>query len=445
MGLFEGNIPFSPRSPAPAVPDAQRTAVYIPGGAGVGYRIDSGGAGLITLDGLILAREYLELSPAVSSVYKVVSRIGKSIPLKLKRPNGGEYKQKHPVLKLWNDSPNPIQSAASFREGVFADLIYSGEAVLRVMREGMVPKMIWQWAADAVTIDSSGAQGFGIYGGGGEPEGVLLYSYGPVGPLKLDPDRPPVMHARLNVDPKLPSRGRPAVWSMPYEVIANVTGSRYRNEVFSQGGPPRLAIRQEPGAAGMDPTIKSADDAKKASKGFDEKVKSPASWRGTPVLPAGWVIEDLGPKGTSDWMMISAARFIDEKIAAAYGVPVLFLNNMERSTYTNARVQDRSLIRDAVRPLLTELEQCIRRDMLIPMGGVNETLIPEFDAESVMQDEPVIRNKIIIDRVKAGVITKEVAAEELGYDASAVPEPEPEPAADPAGTDGGNDGGSGEK
>ena len=66
------------------------------------------------------------------------------------------------------------------------------------------------------------------------------------------------------------------------------------------------------------------------------------------------------------------------------------------------------------------------------MGGVHATLLPEFDTDAALEAEAVIFNKLIIDRVKAGIITPEKAAEELGYDASDVPdEPEPPPVAEP--------------
>ena len=90
------------------------------------------------------------------------------------------------------------------------------------------------------------------------------------------------------------------------------------------------------------------------------------------------------------------------------------------------------VVRDGVKPMLMELASCIKRDLLEPMGGVHATLLPEFDTDAALEAEAVIFNKLIIDRVKAGIITPEKAAEELGYDEADVPdEPEPPPVAEP--------------
>ena len=121
----------------------------------------------------------------------------------------------------------------------------------------------------------------------------------------------------------------------------------------------------------------------------------------------------------------------DEKILAAYGIPVMFANNLERSTYSNSRTQDRMVVRDGVKPMLMELASCIKRDLLEPMGGVHATLQPEFDYDKALESEVAIFNKLIIDRLKAGVITPEKAAEELGYSSTDVPK-KPEPIQLPA-------------
>ena len=58
---------------------------------------------------------------------------------------------------------------------------------------------------------------------------------------------PQVCHARLNADPQYPLRGRPAVYGMYDEVLANTYSSKYRKETFRQGGPPRMALVRSAG------------------------------------------------------------------------------------------------------------------------------------------------------------------------------------------------------
>ena len=102
-------------------------------------------------------------------------------------------------------------------------------------------------------------------------------------------------------------------------------------------------------------------------------------------------------------MLTMAARLIDEKLSAAYGVPIIYLNNLERATYANARQMLAILVKDALRPLLTELQQCIQRDLLMPMGGVHAKFKAVLDPEVLLRDEARVYNEIVIARYAAGL------------------------------------------
>ena len=121
-------------------------------------------------------------------------------------------------------------------------------------------------------------------------------------------------------------------------------------------------------------------------------------------------------------MLTMAARLIDEKLSAAYGVPIIYLNNLERATYANARQMLAILVKDALRPLLTELQQCIQRDLLMPMGGVHAKFKAVLDPEVLLRDEARVFNEIILARYDRRVITQAEAREALGYDPEAGPE-----------------------
>ena len=416
MGLFSRLNPFKRTQ----TKSRSRGVVALDAGSGVFYGLDDAHAGQLFIDDLGYSREILERAPAVGIVASVIGRFFKAIPLKLFTEDGDEHKGRgiHPVLRLFNERPNEFQSATSFREMLAQEMVYTGECVLRIHREGTTPHRIFCWPSNHVTLNQDTDWGSQL-------DQAIVYHYVSQS-FALDPELPQVCHVRLNVDPQYPLRGRPAVYGMYPEVLANTFSSLYRKETFRQGGPPRMALVRIPDAAEAD-----QGQVRQAATSFTNAVKTMASWMSTPVLPEGWEPKDLGPQGT-DTMLNAAARMSDEKILAVNGIPVMFANNLERSTYSNSRTQDRMVVRDGVKPMMMELGSCIKRDLLEPMGGVHATLQPVFDYDAALEAEAAIFNKLIIDRVKAGIITPEKAAEELGYDASDVPdEPEPAPMPEP--------------
>ena len=359
------------------------------------YGLDDAHSGQLFIDDLGQSREILERAPAVGIVASVIGRFFKSIPLKLTTPDGEEYKGRgiHPVLRLFNERPNEFQSATSFREMLAQEMVYTGEAVMRIHRDGTTPHRVFCWPSNQVSLNQENDWGIQL-------DQAIIYHYATQA-FALDPELPQVCHARLNVDPQSPLRGRPAVYGMYPEVLANHFASMLRKETFRQGGPPRMALVRIPDSADADQV-----QVRKVASSFTNAVKTMASWISTPVLPEGWEPKDLGPQGR-DPMLNDASRMSDEKIMAAYGIPVMFANNLQRSTYSNSRTQDRMVVRDGVKPMLMELASCIKRDLLEPMGGVHATLLPEFDTDAALEAEAVVYNKLIIDRVKAGIISKE--------------------------------------
>lgn len=434
--LLGGPIPFEPRpEPQRRYSDAPFVGLAI--GAGVVYGLDSEHAGkLIIRDTIDLDRPLLEASPAVNIASRVISRLIGMIDMKLTDAAGNDYNGRgtHPVLRLWNEAPNEFQTAREFRGLVGQEIVYTGELIARIDRDGLAPRRLYLWDASRTFVEFLSADEI-------NPEDLraVKYQYGTQS-FALNPDLPQAIHVRQNPHPQRILRGRPAVFGMRHELLANIYATLYRNEVFRQGGPPRLALEADDEMTARESL---EDDAIAVASRFTQTVKTPQSYRQTPFLPAKVKVADLGPKGT-DPLMISGARHTDEKILAAYGVPVNFANNLERATYSNVRSEDRKVVRDAVAPILELIGAAFERDLLRPMGGVSAKLKVGWDLDKALEAEAVIWNKVVLDRKAAGVISLAEAREELGYDpADSIESPAPDSPAAPR-PDAAGDGGDGE-
>lgn len=413
---------------------AANPGVYIDAGGGVFYGLDSENtARLIVDDTFTMQRSLLEASPAINIASRVIGRIMSMVDMKLLRENGDEYNGRslHPVLKLWNNYPNEYQTAKEFRAQCAQELVFTGEMMARVKWQGNQPVRLSLWDASVAQLD---IQSIETTDG---PTPAIRYFYDSDS-FVLDSDQPQLVHVRQNPYPfrasGRPLRGRPSVYGMRYEILANIWATVYRSEVFRQGGPPRLALERDVNAPQQDPDFakrekSTLNEASQVAETFSATVKSSQSFRKTMTTPQGWKVVDLGPKSTTDLLLINGSRHTDEKILAAYGVPVLFANNHERSTYSNSRTEDRKLVRDAVAPLLELIGSSIETSLLYPMGGINERLKVDWDMSTVLEAEAVIWNKMVLDRFNAKLITAEEAREELGYEPDGAPE-EPEPTDD---------------
>ena len=428
-------VAFSERAAGGSgVLDAGIPTVALSAGAGVFYGLDSEHAGqIVTDDAFQLRRTLLEACPAVNIASRVVSRLLEMVDMRLLRPDGSVYapRRMHPVLKLWNDRPNEFQSAREFRAQIGQEIVYTGEIIARVNRDGSAPRRIYVWDASNVSCDFYSGVDVALE----DVEGVT-YQYGETR-FMYDPGMPQVLHVRQNPHPLRTLRGRPAVYGMRHEVLSNIYATLYRTEVFRQGGPPRLVLIQKdgsgvpgvgagrpqppppstPASGGKKSTPpKSQQEMSHAASLFTKTVKSPQAYRETAVMPPGWEPVDLGPKSNVDPLLVGAARHTDEKLLAAYGIPVNFANNLERATYSNIRSEDRRLVRDAIAPVLDLIAGAVERDLLRPMGGINATLRVGWDLDAATQPEAIVWNNIQISRYKNQISGLAEVREALGYD-----------------------------
>lgn len=404
-------ISFKDYRPSPTTRGLFGSSVAIVGGSGVFQDIsgDNPDGALFIDDAFIQSRFYLEQAPTIALCVLIIGRMFRSLKLDLFRPNGEKVKN-HYLLDLFNKRPNEIQTPSEFKEQMASELVYLNECIIRIHYRAGKPFRMSIWSAEKTSVVPVN-EGFEYQCDGNT---VLVNPFD-------ENTRPEIMHMRMNTDPYNPIKARSPFYGLADEVNANIYSSRFRKQVFRQGGNPRLALKSKTPSGDTPEGYKAITEQqmKEHAKSFSENVKTPRSYIKTPFLPQDADVEDLGPKG--DLHMTPGSRYVDERLTAACGVPLIVINNLEKSTYSNSRQQRSILVQDAIHPRSKELEECIIRDMLLPAGGVMAKFEPRFDLEELVENEVMIFNKMILDRVKLKVISEAKAREEFGYDETAAP------------------------
>ena len=400
--------------------ERKRNLIVVDGGAGIGYTLggDAPAGRLFNLDGYLqLDRYTLRKSPTISAITATVARMFRSLRLELRRANGDDVAN-HVLLDLLNEFPNEVHSPSEFWYTVAEELVHGGECIIRVHRDGATPRRLVVWPYEETHVEPPVNVTYS------EPA-ICCYRYRNQIVDVVPGQPPPVCHVRMSIDHHRPLRAEDPWRGLHSEILSSIYASVYRSEYFRQGGSPRLVATMD-ASDGVD--TGSMGDAAVA----EEQSKMDAVWQAIKAglsawaggratrLPAGVSMQDFGPKSSEDPILAKSARAVDEKLAAAAGVPLIALNNMERSTYSNSRQQQAVLVRDAIQPRVDALLSALKRDLLIPMGGRNARLVPVVNTDILVQDEAVVFNKIVMDRLKAGVISTNEAREALGL----APDPE---------------------
>ena len=392
------------------------------GGGGVGYRIDDLSGSLHILDDHDLSRYVVEKSPTIAAITAVVARLFRVLRLDLARGTGQEVVS-HPLLDLLNARPNEIDTASGLWADIAEELVHGGEAILRVQWDGRTPRRVYLWPYNQVSVEpyAVGAdlrwvyRYTPVYRAGGLVEQVV------VKPLADEP--PGICHVRMNNSRSRPMRAESPWRGLESEVVASIHAAAYRAEYFRQGGSPRLVAQMAPPPD--NPNIEVNIDSMRSAldRVYAALKAGPSTWMGGAArsIPEGAEMKDFGPQHAADPVLTMPARAIDEKLAAAAGLPVIVLGNMERSTYANARTQMATVVRDAIQPRVDALLSALSRDILIPMGGRHARLVPSVDTDRLVKDEARVFNDLILARHKSGVITVAEAREAFGYE-PAMPE-----------------------
>lgn len=150
--------------------------------------------------------------------------------------------------------------------------------------------------------------------------------------------------------------------------------------------------------------VKYTGDLKKESQDrlLDEIIKQAEDkGRRMITLPVGFDIQRLDMK-LADSQFFELKKFTSRQIAAAFGVPTFYLNDLEKSSYANATAQNLQFYTSSLLPILNFYEQELnqkllnRQELLKGMGF-------KFNVSVLLRADPQQQADIIQKLLSAGV------------------------------------------
>lgn len=168
----------------------------------------------------------------------------------------------------------------------------------------------------------------------------------------------------------------------------------YASTFFAGGGVPPLALTG-PLPAGADALKRAMADVHRVIDAAKKSAK--------PVfpLPPG---HDLKPVGfdPDKGQMTEARKFQTVEIARAYQLPPVFLQDLERATFTNAEQQDLHLVKHLIGQWTLALEDELNLKMF---GRLNPTRYVEHNLDALMRGDFKSRIEGLARGVQAGLLT----------------------------------------
>ena len=302
-----------------------------------------------------------------------------------------------PVRSVLDDfissGPNPYTRWSTFVELLVRDLLLHGNCYALVQRGGVAPSALWHLPA-AWVYPRAGAH----------ESGALATYYQVRDEVFVNvPGAPPaVMHALQRPQGGIPPMGRSTV-----SALRAIMSHQARADDLSAD----TAVNGRQGYALATDQEMTQEQLEAAAKGWKKATSGRRTWNRAPILSDGLKPVPIS-MSAQDMQFLETTKLDRTRIAAAFGVPPIRLNDLSESSYAAAYQQDRSYIRNAVMPVLTELISALHASVLDGLP----TLRVEYDVEAVSRAEPLQFAKQLAIEVRSGIRTPAQAAVASGYE-----------------------------
>lgn len=279
---------------------------------------------------------------SIPAVYAAVSNVADTIstlPLPVYQvvDQGGEKAYSHPVYDLLNKSPNPVQTAKSFRASMVVDLLTEGEAFAEVVRNGFgTPVELWRIASGCVRTewDRSGRILRYFVDGKELPASDILHVVG----FSLDGIR--------GVSP----------FSLCRDSLGlTLAMERFGSSFFKNAARPSGYLVTPPGL--------KPEDREDARLQWQNAYGGAENTGKTPALPNGY-----------DWKKISVdpeeGQYNESRIHQLRDcqritrVPPPIVNDFERQTWGNIQYSRMDYVQNCIRPLVVAIEQELNKKLI---------------------------------------------------------------------------------
>lgn len=313
--------------------------------------------------------------PAVWAAVSFLSRTLAALPLHAyRRSNKGPQRITGKLETVIHEAPNPGMDAFGFRAWFWQQVFTGGRGLAWIERTPQGIDALWPMDPSKTTIHRSGMTSVYEFAGKRYPaEDVIDVPF----MLKAD---------------GLNHYGPVAMASGAIQLALSM--NQYASKFFAGGGVPPLAL--------VGPMPQGGEAMRRAMGDIHRAIDS-AKTSDKPIfpMPPGHELKPIGfdpEKG----QMTDARRFQVEEIARAYQLPPVFLQDLSRSTFTNAEQQDLHLVKHLIGQWATALEAQMNLKIF---GRLNGARYVEHNLDGLMRGDFQSRIEGIIRGIQGGLLT----------------------------------------
>lgn len=337
--------------------------------------------------------------PAVYGCVDILANTNAQCPLRLMKDldNGGrEDDPQHPLYHLLHDLANPEMTAFDFRTTMERWKLLWGNAYAEIVRDsqGRV-KALWPLRSDRMQVTRDNLN-------------VLTYTYrladGSPTVWKFDPQRPPILHLRINsLDGVL---GRSPIRVLRESIGWTLATGQFGQRFYNNNASPRgiLTTAQH--------FTKEQRDVLRNSwnvthQGVDNAHKIAVLEGGLDFKPIGMPLNDA--------QFIESMKFQEGQIAGdIYHIPPFLLSNMEKSTSWGTGLEQQMIgfINITMKPHFVSWSQAIARDLLTFKTFETHTAV--FDTFELSQGALKERIEGLALEIQNGISTPDQVRHLLG-------------------------------
>ena len=335
---------------------------------------------------------------AVAVSIKVISDTICAIPFRTTDQNGDPFVS---VLDDLITRPNPYYRWSTVLRRLVSDYLLWGNAYLYVMRDASgAPLSVWPIPASRVEVRFDRESRAIVY----VVDGAAVPNF---------PDEPPLIaHFINNPEEDFPPVGRSVIRASRLIIGHGMAADRLAVNTAMNGQQKYALVRKIRAGTATSTEIEATPaQRQKMFETWKKATHGAKTWNDTPVLPMGWEPVPLS-MSAADMDLLAHLKLDRLRIAGLFGVPPLYLNDLDRATFQNADQQARAFIQRAVLPVIDELKSVFHSALL----NGEPLLIVEYDLDPVTRAEPAALVAQKAQEIAAGIRTPEQAAADLGYE-----------------------------
>lgn len=325
---------------------------------------------------------------AVWCATRLLCGTASSLPFPLYRGLDDEQRTKdraHPVGRVLNRTPNPEQTAFSFRSVMWQWQVNWGNAFAEIVRELDDPDgelvALWPIHPNRVTVSRDDDNGL-YYEVRDERTG----------------EKVPVDAWRILHIPSIITAdgitGRGVVEHARESIGAGIAAEKYGAHWFGGAAVPRVAI-EHPGQW-------NEESRTAFRKEWDEIYSGPAGHR-VALIQGGAKITPLS-LSAEDSQFLETRQFGVEEIARWYGIPPHMLQHLLRATFNNVEHLGINFVQYSLIPWLRIWEQCVSQKLLTERE--REEYFAEHNVDALMRGDSAARSSFYQTMTASALMTR---------------------------------------